>query len=93
MLTVWRPGPEGKIHSFDFRLNDYGVSWGRGMAELKTYVVDHTAFADGKEELHLEYHLTEAQKEAVRWLFCLAVPNLSESVPADVRNFLAELVA
>lgn len=93
MLTVWRPEPEGKIHSFDFRLNDYGVRWVKGMAELRTYVVDQTAFVSGSEEPHLEYNLTEAQKETVHWLFCLAVPNLSKSVPADVRDFLTELVS
>jgi hypothetical protein len=36
--------------------------------------------------------LTEAQDEEVRWLFCLAVYNLSPSVAEDVRKFLLSLV-
>jgi hypothetical protein len=36
--------------------------------------------------------LTEAQDEEVRWLFCLAVSNLSMSVAEDVRTFLLSTV-
>ncbi|HKB57296.1 MAG TPA: PilZ domain-containing protein [Lacunisphaera sp.] len=36
--------------------------------------------------------LTEAQDEEVRWLFVLAVSNLSMSVAADLRKFLISLV-
>ncbi len=36
--------------------------------------------------------LNEAQDEEVRWLFCLAVSNLSMSVADDVRRFLQSLV-
>lgn len=36
--------------------------------------------------------LNEAQDEEVRWLFCLAVSNLSTAVAADVRKFLLSLV-
>ncbi len=36
--------------------------------------------------------LNEAQDEEVRWLFCLAVSNLSTAVTADVRKFLLSLV-
>jgi len=36
--------------------------------------------------------LTEAQDEEARWLFCLAVYNLSPSVSADARKFLLSLV-
>jgi hypothetical protein len=36
--------------------------------------------------------LTESEDEEVRWLFCLAVSNLSLSVADDVRRFLLSLV-
>jgi hypothetical protein len=87
-LTVWRNEPENSIISFDFRMRQYGVSWMKGLAELEVYglATDESA----PEEI---VALNEEQNEEVRWLFCLAVPNLSKAVPLDVREFLATLVA
>ena len=88
-LTVWRNEPERHIISFDFQMRQYGVSWTKGLTELEVYGLEK-ASGSGKEEI---VPLTEEQNEEVRWLFCLAVPNLSKSVPLDVRKFLATLVA
>jgi hypothetical protein len=92
LLTVWRKGPGGEIQSFDFRMNNYGVRWSAGLAELETYGVSEAKRA-GKKGTAPPLHLTEVQQEEVRWLFCLAVPNLPNAVPADVRKFLGQLVA
>lgn len=82
-LSVWRAGADGEIQRFDFRMNDYGVRWSHGQAELETYSV--TARDSGA--------LSRAEHEEVSWLFCLAVPNLAKAVQADVRKFLAALIA
>lgn len=89
LLTIWRSGAGGPLHSFDFRMNNYGVRWGTGMTELDTYGLTDPA---GKKS-PVPLRLTEAQQEEVRWLFCLAVPNLAKAVPMDVRKFLGQLVA
>lgn len=93
LLTIWRPAPGGEIHSFDFRMNDFGVRWGAGMTELVTYGTNQAKPAGRRGSAAPFSKLTELQQEEVRWLFCLAVPNLAKAVPADVRKFLAQLVA
>lgn len=93
LLNVWRPAPGGEIHRFDFRMNDFGVRWGAGMAELETYGIDSANSTGKKDEPPAIRKLTETQHEEVRWLFCLAVPNLAKAVPSDVRKFLGKLVA
>lgn len=84
-LTIWRAGPNGTLQGFDFRMSNYGVRWTDGMAELDTYGA--TAGSDDPVEI------TPAQQVEVRWLFCLAVPNLSKAVPPDAREFFGRLVA
>ncbi|HEY4247995.1 MAG TPA: PilZ domain-containing protein [Lacunisphaera sp.] len=88
-LTIWRDEPENAIIGFDFRMRQYGVSWTKGLAELEVYGLA-TDEASSAEEI---VSLSEEQNEEVRWLFCLAVPNLSKAVPLDARKFLATLVA
>ncbi|MEO6994923.1 MAG: PilZ domain-containing protein [Lacunisphaera sp.] len=88
-LTIWRDEPENAIISFDFRMRQYGVSWTQGLAELEVYGLSVDPTAAGEDIVTL----TDEQNEEVRWLFCLAVPNLSKAVPLDVRKFLATLVA
>jgi hypothetical protein len=88
-LSVWRDAPEGQITGFDFRMRHYGVQWADGAAELDVYGLGE-ADASGQQEA---VALTETQHEEVRWLFCLAVPNLAKAVPLDVRRFLSALVA
>jgi hypothetical protein len=89
MLAVWREPGRGTVHGFDFRMNSYGVRWSEGMPELETYGLPVGENA-GNTRIH---RLTQAQQEEVRWLFCLAVPNLAKSVPADTRRFLTQVVA
>jgi hypothetical protein len=95
LLTVWRQPDGGGIHGFDLRMNLYGVRWSNGMTELDTYGVIQPTVAPGKRSTRAPEtrRLTELQQEDVRWLFCLAVPNLSKAVPIDVRKFLGKLVA
>ena len=93
LLNVWRPAPGGEVHSFDFRMNDFGVRWGAGMTELETYGIDDASSAGKKGVPPAMRKLTETQHEEVRWLFCLAVPNLAKAVPSEVRKFLGKLVA
>jgi hypothetical protein len=93
LLTVWRQETGRDIHSFDFRMNDFGVRWGAGMTELETYGISPAKNVGKKISAVPFNRLTELQQEEVRWLFCLAVPNLPKSVPIDVRKFLAQLVA
>jgi hypothetical protein len=90
LLNIWRLGLGGEIQSFDFRMNNYGVRWGAGMTELETYGINE---AKKKGTASPFARLTETQQEEVRWLFCLAVPNLAKCVPADVRKFLSALVS
>lgn len=91
-LNVWRQSPTDRIYSFDFLMNDYGVRWSEGMTEVEPYGVNRPP-ESGKKTAAPFLHLTAAQLEEVRWLFCLAVPNIAKAVPADVRKFLASLVA
>ncbi|MDB6114102.1 MAG: hypothetical protein JWQ83_1747 [Lacunisphaera sp.] len=94
MLTTWRQGTlaSGPLHGFDLRMNEYGVRWSEGQPELETYGLGRTE-GRRKNAAVVLTKLSDAQQEEVRWLFCLAVPNLSKSVPADVRKFLGKLVA
>jgi len=85
-LTIWRAGSaSGTLQGFDFRMANYGVRWTDGMEELDTYGV-----VQGSDN---PVEITPAQQVEVRWLFCLAVPNLSKAVPPDVREFFGRLVA
>ncbi|MFI5335394.1 MAG: PilZ domain-containing protein [Opitutales bacterium] len=92
LLTIWRDAAAGGVHSFDFRMNRYGVRWTTGMEELDIYGLAADAPV-AKEAATAVVKLTAAQQEDVRWLFCLAVPNLAKTVPLDVRKFLSQLVA
>lgn len=86
-LSVWTDPSDRSIQGFDFRMNAYGVRWSNGMSELETYGIKDGSTADG-----INIALTEAQQTEVRWLFCLAVPNLAKSIPAELRAFLDQLV-
>lgn len=103
-LTVTRQQAGGELTSFDFKLNRFGVKWSAGLTELTTYAVEDER-ASNRPALKLKLKvpekgqsrppsalLTEAQDEEVRWLFCLAVYNLSLAVAADVREFLLSIV-
>jgi hypothetical protein len=92
-LTIYRKEEDRSIHSFDFRMNDYGVRWTSGLTELETYTTQETPASARKTRAPMGPGLTPAQQDEVSWLFCLAVPNLPKSVPADVREFLSQLVA
>ena len=92
LLNVWRQEPDKEIYSFDFRMNDYGVRWSEGMTEVEPYgVAKQNPVA--KHTTSPFIHLSETQLEEVRWLFCLAVPNIAKAVPQDVRKFMTNLVA
>ncbi len=88
-LTVWRRARGGPVHKFDFGMNDYGVRWREGMAAVEGF----GAPPDKRSAPTSFVKLTDAQETEVRWLFCLAVPNLTKAVPLDVRKVLAKLVA
>ncbi len=88
LLTVNRQIPSNTVNDFDFRMNAYGVRWSEGMAKVEPY-----GLATGKKsELAAFAQLTAAQLEEIRWLFCLAVPNLPKAVPVEIRKQLAKLV-
>jgi hypothetical protein len=94
LLNVWRQEPGNEIYSFDYRMNDYGVRWSDGMTEVEPYgVAKLNPAAKNKNTASPFVHLSETQLEEVRWLFCLAVPNLAKAVPQDVRKFMTKLVA
>lgn len=87
-LTVWRHAPGGPVQKFDFGMNDYGVRWTEGMAAVESY-----GAPPGNRSAPTSFvKLTEAQQIEVRWLFCLAVPNLAKAVTPDIRKLLARLV-
>jgi hypothetical protein len=91
-LTVWRHARNKAIYSFDFRMNEYGVRWSEGQEEVEPYGLERSSSVGGKAPALL-LALTDDQLDEVRWLFCLAVPNLAQAVRADVRHFLTALVA
>jgi len=90
LLTVWRQAQGSKIHSYDFRMNDYGVRWSVGMTEVEPYGMV-SVNATGRKTAPPYIQLTEAQLKEVRWLFRLAVPNIAKAVPSDVRKFMVNL--
>ncbi len=92
LLTVWRRIDAKGIYSFDFRMNAYGVRWSEGMTEVEPYGLSKLNLEGEKTDSPF-VHLTANELDDVRWLFCLAVPNISKAVPLDVRKFLATLVA
>ena len=92
-LSVWRSAPGGEITGFDLRMNRYVVRWNEGAPELEVAGLGEIDPSKPNPPVPVLVPLTEAQHEDFRWIFCLAVPNLSPSVPVDVRKFLASLVA
>jgi hypothetical protein len=92
-LSVWRAGADGEIQRFDFQMNEYGVRWSLGQDELETYATNGPKAGNRKPARAPDETLTRTEHEEVSWLFCLAVPNLAKAVQADVRKFLATLVA
>ena len=68
---------------------DYGVRWTLGMPKVEPY----GAPGGSRGGSAPSGTLTPAQLAEVRWLFCLAVPNLPKSIPPDIRKLLAKLVA
>jgi hypothetical protein len=92
LLTVWRRVDARGIYSFDFRMNAYGVRWSEGMTEVEPYGLSKLNLKGEKTDSPF-MHLTPSELDDVRWLFCLAVPNLAKALPLDVRKFLATLVA
>lgn len=79
-LTVWRAAEGNVIWGFDLRVGPYGVAGTSESPELEV-----TATAGAKEGPKLN----AGSQGEVRDLFHWIVPNLSKSVPADVRKFLA----
>ena len=73
-------------------MNAYGVRWSEGMTEVEPYGLSKLNL-DGEKNDSPFMHVTANELDDVRWLFCLAVPNISKAVPLDVRKFLATLVA
>jgi PilZ domain len=92
LLTVWKRPSSTAIYSFDFRMNAYGVRWSEGMTEVEPYGLSKLNL-EGKKTASPFVHLTDHELDDVRWLFCLAVPNLAKAVPLEVRKFLTALVA
>ena len=92
-LTVNREAPGGAIIGFDLRMRHYMVGWVKGSPELEVYGLGEADPSSEPSTTPLLVALTPEEDEEVRWLFCLAVPNLTKAVPADVRAFLAALVA
>lgn len=80
-LSVWRRMESAALYGFEIVMQDYVVRWSEGQAEM-----DIQRSAGGKA-------LTDAQRVEVQWLFCLTVPNISDDVPTDVREFLGQLVS
>jgi hypothetical protein len=80
-LSVWRRMETAGLYGFEIVMQDYVVRWSEGQSEM-----DIQRAGAGKA-------LTEAQRVEVQWLFCLTVPNISEDVPGDVREFLGQLVS
>lgn len=91
-LSVWRDAPGGQITGFDLRIHRCVIRWNEGATELDVAGLGEANPANENPAAPELVPLTETQHEDLRWLFCLAIPNLSESVPLDVRNFLAALV-
>lgn len=89
LLSVGRQGAGNVVQSFDFRMNDYGVRWTLGMPKVEPY----GAPGGSRGGSAPSGSLTPAQLAEVRWLFCLAVPNLPKTIPPDIRKLLAKLVA
>jgi hypothetical protein len=88
LLTVSWQVPGSVVRNFDFRMNDYGVRWSEGMSKVEPYGLP----PGSKTASTSAVPLSPAQLEEVRRLFCLAVPNLAKSVPAEVRKQLAKLI-
>ena len=82
-LDVWREYAGRTIVAFDFRLKEYCV---RGLLDRPTLEY----FVDVNDETQLA---PEAQTAEIHRLFHWVVPNVSATVPADVREFLQKFAA
>jgi hypothetical protein len=96
ILTIWRQPSSDQIHGFDLRMNSCGVRWNERMPSFDIYGVTQPPTSPSKKSAPpplIFSKLSDAQEEEVRWLFCLAIPNMGRGVPADVRSFFSKLIA
>ena len=77
-LSVWRFKEDAAVAAFEFLLKDSLVRASQG------HTINYLAGADGTAET------TPAQAAEIQRLFRWVVPNMSASVPADVRKFLLD---
>lgn len=92
LLSLWRSRLDRTIQAFDFRARQFGIRWSHGRTELETYGLAETSAKTKPANGELVRPLTPAQREEVRWLFSLTIPNLARSVRPDTREFLGKVV-
>ncbi len=87
-LTVLRTAPGGQITGFDLRMHQYMVRWAEGSPELELFTlnVGSSAASAGRAPR------ADLQYDEIRRLFSFTIPNLAESIPADVRKFFRGLM-
>jgi hypothetical protein len=84
-LSVLRTSPGGQITGFDLRMNNYLVRWAEGAPQMELLCLDENPTTSRAPT-------PDAMYEDILRLFTFTVPNLPESVPADVRMFFKGLV-
>jgi hypothetical protein len=89
VLSVWRKNTAtGDLHSFEFMMQDYFV---RADAKVRVLEVFTRSQLDRPPQLKVSAPVFDPAggvNDEIRQLFRWIVPNLPDSVPADVRGFL-----
>lgn len=88
VLTVWLDKSFGTpLHSFEFEMQGYYCRAGANTGTLEAYTLEETSSHKGKISnpvFDAEGDLHDEIRQLFRWI----LPNLSKSVPDDVRAFL-----
>jgi len=87
-LTVWLANSAGTpLHSFEFQMQDYFCHVDGKSGVLEAYQREDSGSHKGKLS-HPVFDISGSLQSEIRQLFRWILPNLSASVPDDVRAFL-----
>jgi hypothetical protein len=78
-LNIWRLPEAGVVSRFDFRINNHGVHGIMEHKKIEVYPLNHA--------------LSDEDKHEILWIFRLAMKNLAQGIPFDVRQSLQDFVS
>ncbi|AOS46330.1 hypothetical protein Verru16b_03431 [Lacunisphaera limnophila] len=88
VLSIWRDATGKNLKMFELLLHEYSIRGNTEMPGIKVSYRDGAKVGKRVSRPAFPMTLSPSLKAEVRQLFQLIVPNLTKSVPAEVRKFL-----